>query len=84
LTLIVAVQQVEGSLIMPFVQKKAVSLPPALTVFGVVAGGLLFGPLGLIFAAPMLVVAFVLVKRLYVKEALGTDTKMPGANGDSH
>lgn len=78
LGLMLAVQQIEGSLIMPYVQKKAVSLPPALTVFGVVAGGLLFGPVGLIFAAPLLVVVYVLVKRLYVKEALDTETDVPG------
>ena len=60
------------------VQKRAVSLPPALTVFGIVAAGLLFGTVGLIFAAPLLVVAYVLVKKLYVQEALGTDTPIPG------
>jgi predicted PurR-regulated permease PerM len=64
---------------MPIVQHKAVYLPPALTVFGVVAGGLVFGTVGLIFAAPLLVVSYVLVKRLYVKEALGTQTPIPGA-----
>lgn len=78
LALILVVQQIEGNLIMPYVQKMAVSLPPALTVFGVVAGGLLFGPIGVLFAAPLLVVAFVMVKRLYVIEALGTPTDMPG------
>lgn len=82
LAVIVAVQQIEGSLIMPIVQKNVVSLPPALTVFGVVAFGLLFGIPGLIFAAPLLVVAFVLVKRLYVRELLDTETQIPGQSGD--
>ncbi|WP_225421489.1 AI-2E family transporter [Sphingomonas parva] len=77
--LYLGVQQVEGSLVMPIVQHKAVYLPPALTVFGVVAGGVVFGTVGLIFAAPLLVVSYVLVKRLYVKEALGTQTPIPGA-----
>lgn len=75
----VAVQQIEGALIMPIVQRKAVSLPPALTIFGVVGIGLLFGFVGLIFAAPLLVVAYVLIKRLYVQDALGTETPIPGA-----
>lgn len=78
LGVMLAVQQGESNLIMPYVQKKAVSLPPALTVFGVVAGGLLFGPVGLIFAAPLLVVAYILVKRLYVEAVLHTPTEMPG------
>jgi predicted PurR-regulated permease PerM len=60
------------------VQKKVISLPPAVTVFGVIAGGVLFGPPGLLFAAPLLVVVFVLVKRLYVEEALHTPTYVPG------
>jgi predicted PurR-regulated permease PerM len=72
------VQQAEGNLIMPLVQKRAVLLPPALTVFGVVAMGLLFGVVGVIFAAPLLVVAYVLVKKLYVRDALDTPTSLPG------
>lgn len=83
LAVFLIVQQIEGSLIMPLVQKKAVLLPPALTVFGVVAFGLLFGVVGLIFAAPLLVVAYVLVKRLYIEEALGSDAKVPGAQEES-
>ena len=78
LAVILVVQQAEGSLITPLVQKKVVSLPPAVTVFGVITGGLLFGPAWLLFAAPLLVVVFVLVKRLYVEEALDTPTYVPG------
>ena len=39
---------------------------------------MLFGVLGVIFAAPLTVVSFVLVKRLYVQEALHTKTPIPG------
>lgn len=78
LAVVVVVQQVEGSLVTPYVHKKVVSLPPAVSVFGVVAGGVLFGPLGLILAAPLLIVAFVLVKRLYVEEVLDTPVELPG------
>lgn len=72
------VQQLEGVLITPIIQGRAVTLPPALIVFGVVAAGIMFGFVGLIFAAPLLVVAYVLVKKLYVREALDTDTPLPG------
>jgi len=74
----VAVQQIEAIVIVPLVQRKSVSLPPALTIFGVVAAGLLFGFIGLIFAAPLLVVGFVMVKKLYVREVLDTSTPVPG------
>ncbi|WP_431870642.1 AI-2E family transporter [Allosphingosinicella sp.] len=71
------VQQIEGNLIEPMVQQRAVSLPPALLIFALVSGGLLFGMAGILLAAPLTVVAFVMVKRLYVREALGTHTKLP-------
>jgi predicted PurR-regulated permease PerM len=75
--LFILVQQLEGNLIQPIVQRYAVDLPPALLLFSVVAGGLLFGIVGIIFAAPLTVVTFVLVKRLYVREVLDTETKLP-------
>lgn len=78
LAVVVVIQQLEGVLVTPFVQEKAVSLPPALTIFGVVAGGILFGAVGLLFAAPLLVVVYVLVQRLYVEEALHTPLERPG------
>jgi predicted transcriptional regulator len=75
----VVVQQIEGNLVMPVVQRKAVELPPALTLFAVIAAGLVFGFVGLNFAASLTVVAYVLVKRLYVREALDTPTRIYGA-----
>lgn len=75
----VAVQQIEGNTLVPMIQHRMVSLPPALTLFWIVAAGMLFGMLGLIFAAPMLVVLYVMVKHLYVRETLGTPTPVPGA-----
>ena len=74
----VAVQQIEGNFIQPLVQKKVVTVPPALTLFGMIAAGLLFGFLGILFAAPLAVVAYVLLKRLYVREVLHTATTVPG------
>ncbi len=78
LAVVTAIQQLEAVLFTPYVHKKVVSLPPAVSVFGVVAMGILFGPLGLLLAAPLLVTVFVLVKRLYVEEALHTPTHVPG------
>jgi predicted PurR-regulated permease PerM len=61
------VQQVEGHLILPFVQRWAIAVPPALALFAVVAMGTIFGPLGIFFAAPLAVVLYVLVRELYVR-----------------
>ncbi|HET9199563.1 MAG TPA: AI-2E family transporter, partial [Dehalococcoidia bacterium] len=78
LMLYVAIQQVESNVITPLVQRQAVSLPPAVTLFAVVAFGLLFGPLGLLVAPPLAVVALVAVKKLWVRETLGEPTEVPG------
>lgn len=77
LVLYTAVQQLEGNVIEPLVQQRAVDLPPALLLFALVAGGLLFGLAGILLGAPVTVVAYVLVKRLYVREALDTATPLP-------
>ena len=73
-----AVQQFEGYVLEPMVQQRAVDLPPALLLFAMVAGGMIFGLIGVIFAEPLTVTLFVLVKRLYVREALHTPTPIPG------
>ena len=77
------VQQIEGNIITPLVQKRAVELPPALLLFSLVALGLLFGVMGVILAEPLTVVLYVLVKRLYVIDALDTPTPIPGENEGS-
>lgn len=75
LVLLVVVQQLEGYVITPLVQREAVTLPPALTLFALLAMGVLFGPLGLLFSAPLTVVAYVTVGELYVRRALGEDVR---------
>lgn len=66
-----AIQQVEGNVLMPVVQRWAVALPPALGILAVVIFGLLFGLPGVILAVPLMVVAMILVQELYVDAALG-------------
>ena len=76
----VAVQQFQGNLVTPLVTHEFVHLPPALTLFAIFAFGLVLGPLGVLFAAPLAVVAFVAVKRLWVRETLGEDPEsLPAA-----
>lgn len=82
LGLYVLVQQLEGNVVYPLVQQWAVRIPAALLLFSLLAFGTLFGAVGVIFAAPLTVVTYVLVKRLYVKEALETETPIPGEDDD--
>lgn len=74
----VGVQQVESNLLTPLVEKRAVSLPPALTLIGVLSMGVLFGPVGVVLAAPLVVTLFVLVQQLYVRDTLGYQIRISG------
>jgi len=76
--LYVVIQMVEGSLMQPLVQRQAVDLPPALTLFALIAAGVLFGPLGVVLATPLAVISLVAVKVLYVRHTLGEDVDVHG------
>lgn len=70
LGLYVAVHLFEGELLVPLIQRWAVSLPPAVGIVAVVVFGWLFGLPGIIFATPMTVALLSLVDTLYVRTAL--------------
>ena len=63
----VAVQFIEGHLVIPLAQKWTVATPPALSLAAIVAAGVAFGPPGVLFALPLTVVAIVMVRRLYAE-----------------
>lgn len=71
LTFYVLAHQFEGHVLIPLIQRQVVAVPPALTLFSILAFGLLFGPLGVILATPLAVVVIVLVRRLYLHEEAG-------------
>jgi predicted PurR-regulated permease PerM len=76
--LFLLIQQVESNMITPIIQKRMVSLPPMLTLFAIVCFGLLFGPLGVLFATPLAVFLFVAVNQLWVRGLLHEPTEVPG------
>jgi len=76
--LFIVVQQLESNMITPMIQRRMVSLPPVVTVFAILCFGLLFGPLGLLFATPLAVLCYVLVTRLYIRELLDEPAHVPG------
>jgi predicted PurR-regulated permease PerM len=65
---LLAVQQIQGNLVMPLLQNRMVDLPPAVTIFGIIAAGILFGVAGVLLATPLTIVVLVLVRRLYLHE----------------
>lgn len=70
------VQQIQGNLLQPLVQRYAVDVPPAVLLFAVAAAGSLFGFLGILLSAPLTVVVYVLIQRLYVGAVLGKEVKV--------
>lgn len=76
--LYVGIQQLEGNLIQPLIQRRAVHLPPVLMLFSIVTFGILFGTLGVLLATPLAVLAYVLVKQLYLRDRLKEDVGVPG------
>jgi predicted PurR-regulated permease PerM len=65
------IQNIEGNVLVPMIQHKAVNLAPALLISVQVLLSLAFGVVGLILAAPLTVVAMVAVKKLYIEATLG-------------
>jgi predicted PurR-regulated permease PerM len=64
------IQQLEGNLLVPLIQRWAVKLPPALGVGSVIVFASPFGLLGVVFGSPLIIVTMILVKKLYVEDAL--------------
>ncbi len=71
--LYVAVQVVESYLLAPLVFKRAVSLPPSITLISQVLIGSFFGILGLILATPLTVAISMIFQMVYVEDILKKD-----------
>ncbi len=64
------IQTIEGFVIAPLIQKGAVNVAPAWTLFAIVILGAMFGAMGLALAAPLVAVARIAVLRFYVEDRL--------------
>lgn len=65
--------ELEANVITPLVLRQMAQLPMAVTLFAVLAMGLLLGPLGVLFATPLAVFVYVVVKMVYVGDILGEE-----------
>lgn len=72
-TLIVfaAVRLIQTNLVTPYVTSRVIAIPPAVTLFAILAVGSIFGLFGLFFSAAIIVVVFTLIRSLYLREVLG-------------
>jgi predicted PurR-regulated permease PerM len=63
--------QIESNLLMPLVLRRISEVPMAVTLFAVVAMGTLLGVFGVLLATPLAVLAYVLVRKVYLEDVLG-------------
>ncbi|MEG3174655.1 AI-2E family transporter [Sphingomonas sp. RB3P16] len=71
------VRMIQTNFITPVVQSRVTDIPPAITVFAIIAIGFVFGLFGLFFSAALLVVIYTLVRSLYLRDVLGEDLSDP-------
>jgi predicted PurR-regulated permease PerM len=76
--LYIILQTIEGYILTPMVQRRAVLLPEAMTLVMQVLLAWLVGALGLVLAAPVAAALLVSVKMLYVEDVLDDDVEVPG------
>jgi predicted PurR-regulated permease PerM len=67
LAIYIAVQQIEGNVLIPLIMSNRVRLHPALIAIGVLVVGQLFGFIGLFVAVPIISMAVILAEELWVK-----------------
>jgi predicted PurR-regulated permease PerM len=78
----IAIQQLEGHILIPLLMKGGMDLPPVLTILAQALMALLFGFLGLMVAVPMLAAVMVPVKMLYVERVVGDDVMQDDDDDD--
>lgn len=74
----IGIHLIEGNFVAPLIQRQLVYVPPAIMLLGIASIGTIFGAGAVLFAAPIVVVVFVLIKKLYVRDSLGEQTPLPG------
>jgi len=86
LLLFAAINMLEGYVLQPMIEAKAIELPPALVIVMQLIFGTLFGFAGVALATPLAAVLSVLVKMLYIEDILGDRSgDRPGdKRGDKH
>ncbi|HUN98048.1 MAG TPA: AI-2E family transporter, partial [Bradyrhizobium sp.] len=80
----VLIHQAEGGLIAPLIQRQMIFIPPAVMLLGVVTMLFVFGGPAVILAAPLAVIAFVVVEKLYMRDGLGEEVSLPSDAGRRH
>ncbi len=72
--LYLAIQTVESYAVTPLIQRRTVSMPPALTITSQLVLGVLVGGIGVAVATPLTAATMTVVRMLYVEDLLERDT----------
>ena len=72
-----AIQQLEGNVLVPWVQKHSIWIPSIVSILAIAILGALFGPIGVILSGPLTTVTIVLVQAIYVEDVLGDRMRLP-------
>ncbi|WP_338466609.1 AI-2E family transporter [Novosphingobium sp. ZN18A2] len=73
----VVVRLAEAWLLTPVINRRVINIPPAVTLFTILAVGAVFGVYGVFFAGALLVVTFVGVREFYLRDTLGESDVEP-------
>jgi predicted PurR-regulated permease PerM len=73
----IGIHIIEGYLIVPLLQRRLVHIPPALILLSILVSQLLFGFVGIVFAAPIAVVAYTATSLFYVRNVLDERVNLP-------
>ncbi len=82
LVIILVVQQIEGNILQPILQSKAMRLHPAVILLAVTLGSALFGIVGAFLAVPCAAVGATVLR--YVDEVVGRSTASPNTDEPVH
>jgi predicted PurR-regulated permease PerM len=74
----IIIHQAEGNLVAPLIQRHMIFIPPAVMLLGIVTILFVFGTAAAIFAAPIAVIIFVAIEKLYLRDSLGEEVSLPG------
>lgn len=67
--LYIVVQVLESNVITPQIQKKLISIPPALVIIAQLFMGVLTGGWGLLLATPLILILMIITQELYIKKS---------------
>ena len=65
------VENLEGNFLSPLIQQRVVDIAPVVLISMQVLMSALFGAMGLVLAAPVTLVAMIVIRKLYVEDVLG-------------